>query len=818
MAKSDFQLQNIKREYKLTLCNPDKTKISKLKYSTINITFSFNDFNKLDFSVPFYEQGILKIKDKNFDLVKSPFLVLLQVKDNDTIKHQEYFKIITPKKDFNGSYTSNISCESTAFYVFNNKFLRSYKNKGSQKIYDTIGENGIINVLLSNLYNTWSVSYMNSKFDNIYHVFEFDKSSYIDVIKKVEQDCHCKIRFNTFNNTIQIYDLDEYGEQKDIILNDHNYIKSLSIEPDLSQLKNRIYVYGKNNTDISRYNPNGLHVENYDYFIGNGMSTSLANAWTTYKNKVNSLTPTFTSYVDQLDILTTSLNTKKNELNTLNTELDIIRINMNNQKNASYSNTTQYNTLRGQEQTKLNEINTKEEEILDINNQINTINTNITSIRNQLSYSSNFTTAQLQELIGFIQEDVKEIPTVSDPKLLYEYAKQYLDFKCQIPITFTVDSIDIFNIKDEQRTWDNFKEGNKIYIHCPELGYNYYSIRLMEINHNPIDNTLRLTFSNTNELNTIESRLEKILVKVDTLSDTVVVNKDDYASYSQEKDNLLTKDGVIDTAETEIKAGDFTINKYGFTGKDLETDGELEYLKDKIIAKRNNGAIYYNLLSSKGLHLETPNKAFRIYITEDYGFQIDKNVGTPENPVWSSVHYIGTNGDYIHEGTYKNIKDGQRIEIDSTGLSSKNSTDQLHGVALTNQGNDNGWDQLGWFLSNALKCYIAYQRNDDLGGAYFEIGTTGGEYIHITTDGYLRLWCNYIDIGENADSNIYIKGAVDCSDARFSELKNQSNQSYATENYVTSRGYITGTGINGSFTTVDGKTITINNGLVTSIV
>ena len=57
MAKSDFQLQNIKREYKLTLCNPDKTKISKLKYSTINITFSFNDFNKLDFSVPFYEQG-----------------------------------------------------------------------------------------------------------------------------------------------------------------------------------------------------------------------------------------------------------------------------------------------------------------------------------------------------------------------------------------------------------------------------------------------------------------------------------------------------------------------------------------------------------------------------------------------------------------------------------------------------------------------------------------------------------------------------------------------------------------------------------------
>lgn len=657
MSKTEFQLQDLNREYKLILCNPDKSKITVLNdLTSLNYKGSYGDFNSLDFSVPYYKSGVIKSKNKNFDLIKESYLILCQTKVNDVIKRQEYFKIISPKKDAeNGTYLKNITCQSTAFTTFNSKVLRGYKNKGSQLIYDSVGTNGILNVLLTGLYNTWTVSYMNPRFNNVYHLFEFDKSTYVDVIRKVEADCNCKIMFNTFNNTIQIYDPDEVGIETDIVLNDYNYIKSLSIEPDLSNLKNRIYVYGKNNTDISRYNPLGLYVENYDYFINNGMSTSLSNAWTTYKNKINTLTPSFTSYVDQLDVLTASLNTKKQELKNLKDQLVVIQQNMDGEKRKAntYTNTPEYNTYRVQEQNKLAEINSKQSEINSVQSQIDGVNVNINSIRNQLTYESNFTQAQLQELVeNFINEDTKEISSVSDPKLLYEYAKQYLDFKSQIPITFSIDSIDIFGIKESQRLWDRIQVGNKIKIHCPELGYNYYSIRLIELTHNPIDRSLKLSFSNLNELNSIESKLQKIFIKIDSVSDTVTVNKDDYASYSNDKDSLLKQGDVIDTSTTFIKSGDNVINHRGFLGEDLESGGALQYTGDKIIGTFNNWLDYYTLLSGKGLHLQTSDGEHRIYITADYGFQIDKKVLDPQTNeyVWDNVVYLDNLGRFTIDG------------------------------------------------------------------------------------------------------------------------------------------------------------------------
>jgi phage minor structural protein len=60
-------------------------------------------------------------------------------------------------------------------------------------------------------------------------------------------------------------------------------------------------------------------------------------------------------------------------------------------------------------------------------------------------------------------------------------------------------------------------------------------------------------------------------------------------------------------------------------------------------------------------------------------------------------------------------------------------------------------------------------------------------------------------------------GKWNCEDAGFIGLKDESGYSYVTSQWVNSRGFLAGTGVSGTFTTVDGKTITINNGLVTSI-
>jgi hypothetical protein len=68
------------------------------------------------------------------------------------------------------------------------------------------------------------------------------------------------------------------------------------------------------------------------------------------------------------------------------------------------------------------------------------------------------------------------------------------------------------------------------------------------------------------------------------------------------------------------------------------------------------------------------------------------------------------------------------------------------------------------------------------------------------------------------NSDTVPRGVWDCSGAIFNALS-ASNSEYATQSWVNSRGFMTGTsGATGYFETPDGKTIFVSNGLITGIV
>jgi hypothetical protein len=90
-------------------------------------------------------------------------------------------------------------------------------------------------------------------------------------------------------------------------------------------------------------------------------------------------------------------------------------------------------------------------------------------------------------------------------------------------------------------------------------------------------------------------------------------------------------------------------------------------------------------------------------------------------------------------------------------------------------------------------------------------------FYNTITDGYrLSPVGSYkLFIGETGKT-INTSGTWNCSGATFIYLSDGSSY-YATQSFVTSQGYLTGTGISGTFTSQDGKTITVANGLITSI-
>jgi hypothetical protein len=158
-------------------------------------------------------------------------------------------------------------------------------------------------------------------------------------------------------------------------------------------------------------------------------------------------------------------------------------------------------------------------------------------------------------------------------------------------------------------------------------------------------------------------------------ANTVVVNKDDYGKYAQDKTDILFTGDQIDTDENEIVAGNSLINRRGFIGSDIGSHGAMQLLKDKIIFSKDNWATFFTMLSGNGLYLETENGLSRVVLTPEFGFQIDKWNTVSED--WDNILYIDSdNGNYhVDNGFIELNSPYNQIKIDpAVGIIVYNTT------------------------------------------------------------------------------------------------------------------------------------------------
>ncbi|MDD4779019.1 MAG: phage tail protein [Tissierellia bacterium] len=543
----------------------------------------------------------------------------------------------------NESITKSIHCYSYEYLVFNKKKLRGYNQ--TRKLYDPdneydnadLNKGGLLNLLFKNLYYTWSISYINPIYLNVFHTFDFADSTYTEVFDELQKGYNCVFIFDNVNQTVGVYTNEEIGVNTGLVLSDQNYIKSISNEDKFDEIKSRLYVYGKDNISINRYNPTGLsYVESYDFFINNGyFSSSLATAWNNYKVLIVSKQGQFDGYITQLETYEASLLLKQNELAALNAEKLLIEDALDLEK-SNPTNTFTYDDIYDDLQAKEAEIEDKEDEINSIQSNINSVNANIITLQNTLSYTNNFSTENLQELVNFVFEDTLNMSQVSDSEQLYTYGLAYLEKISTVPLTFDVDNIDVFSTQEGQLDWNKINIGDYINIDCPELGFDYYPIRLVGFNHNPVSNSLSMTFSNTDKIESDILYLNDIFKLSNKVAVEVEVKKYEYERYSNDSDRVLYSDSTI---SNNIQLGNNFINRRGFIGSDIGSlsGSKIQVFNDKICITTDNWETYHTLISGNGVFLQTDTS--QTIMHKDYGFAI--NVWNPAlNDYYNSI-YIG---------------------------------------------------------------------------------------------------------------------------------------------------------------------------------
>jgi len=726
-----WQSMNKNVVYRLFLCDYTRKKIREIPYTNISLTLTFNEYNKLQFEVQYNDEN--NEKDDRFDMIKPSSLIYLMVKDekSGTTLYEEYFTIQNPNVEKDGFIiTKQLDCVSEHYLFFAKKHIPLFKEVS--KLYDNTGHDGLINYMLSQIYNVYSVNYISSSLLNKYRAFDYTSKNYWEIFLDLYEQFNCFIIFNNVNQTISIYDAEEYGEHTGLILNERNFIDKISDETKLETIVTRLYVYGKDkNTTIASQNITGQeYIDDLSYFIDNGlMPLSLSAKYQTYKSFVESQQGQWTTYLGQLNTLNSDLLTKNNELAVLKQQKASLEAQMDAIINQTYKNNTSYNTVYATYQTNLANITTKEGQISSINQQIANVNADIATLHNSISWDTYFTLSERKELMKYIYTEELTVDSIDNTQeaQLYDYAKQVLARKCQAPINLKIDSIDI--LSDNSLTYFHdrvLKVGDFITVDCPELKYNNVRIRLIEIYHNPVDNVLDFTFSNKDTLQTDLFDLGKIFAASNQSATVLQSEKNNYGQYVQDKDNILMVGNMIDTSDNEIVAGNMVINQRGFTGNDIGTNGVLKYLDDKIVLSKDGMATYNTFISGNGMYLENSQGTSRFILNIDTGWQIDQLV----NGQWDSKIYINMDGEVIISGSSSDDVSLGATKA-NTGLDDNGSliTKVLPSEDIgtpTGNGLYLGKDYLGYFASGQWKSFI-----DNTGQFMFK----GDEDNYVAWDG-----------------------------------------------------------------------------------
>lgn len=466
-----INLKEIKRDYSISLHKVNRDVVGQIPMNNMKtLTRSIDSIDELTFSVPEYildRNTYEKISNIVYDDVKKERLICLD--------DEEYFVI----KDINTNFDSKEKDKLVKAYSLEIKLCKIDIDIEDVGIYLTSKDDelGILS-LDEYMYKEtgWSFGYIDDKvrYDMDEEGNESEKlrwqesvnSSWHDFItKNIQEEYECIAMFNTYNKKINLYHIDSFGDDLQLILSFDNYIKSLQKDESTGDIVTRLKLVGNEEMDIIGATPTGdKFLENYSYFLDNGeMSNELSKAMNKHQEMLIERKFIWEELINQKQV-------KQSELIVLQTELFEVYEEIKAKKGIK----DRYNALEdvvneaiiSAELTKLNDrkvvlevqIEDLEHEILGLNNKIEEINL---LCKRETATDENgeliFTTDLLNELKEFIYYDTYTNDAFLKAEDLVAAGERELSFKCIPTYSYSIDVVNFLRRIDmhpNRQQWD----------------------------------------------------------------------------------------------------------------------------------------------------------------------------------------------------------------------------------------------------------------------------------------------------------------------------------------------------------------------------
>lgn len=293
----DF-LNNLEKPI-IYITKKDKTFLGAVSiYDDLSLTFNLNAYQTASFKI---YRDINGKKYEHYDDFQEDRLIMIQ--------GIGWYKIHVETNIEDTGISKSITANSLECTLCNKRLIDFECNSGEilyddyvkTIFYDPINPKGSLLNRVLNVAPSWSVGHVDASLANKQRSFdEDDIDIYSFLTGDVSEAFNCLFVFDTFNMTINAYDLDDYGEDTNIYISMDNLAQSMIESIDENSIITCYRVNGGDGIYINEVNPNSTNkIYNFEYYLPE-MEESIQNKVKLYNEKYQSLKPQYEEIMKHL--------------------------------------------------------------------------------------------------------------------------------------------------------------------------------------------------------------------------------------------------------------------------------------------------------------------------------------------------------------------------------------------------------------------------------------------------------------------------------------------------------------------------------------
>lgn len=293
----DF-LNNLEKPI-IYIAKKDKTFLGTVSiYDDLSLIFNLNAYQTASFKI---YRDINGKKYEHYDDFQEDRLIMVQ--------GIGWYKIHVETNIENTGISKNITANSLECTLCNKRLIDFECNTGEilyddyvkTIFYDPANPKGSLLNRVLNVAPSWSVGHVDATLANKQRSFdEDDVDVYSFLTGDVSEAFNCLFIFDTFNQTVSAYDLDNYGEDTNIYVSMDNLAQSMTETIDENSIITCYRVNGGDGIYINEVNPNSTNkIYNFEYYLPE-MEESIQNKVKSYNEKYQSLKPQYEEIMKRL--------------------------------------------------------------------------------------------------------------------------------------------------------------------------------------------------------------------------------------------------------------------------------------------------------------------------------------------------------------------------------------------------------------------------------------------------------------------------------------------------------------------------------------